>query len=138
MLHKLLFHPKHKVLMQGIVEWYHISAGLTEQIFTNPSINVNYINSIWFNDLLYFMAESHITIYTAEFLTVNFQRNNNRSIMSEISKLNLPKQQHIQLNACRLYLQVATLSDIVNPDGRTINHHFLDVTKPIQPRSTVR
>ena len=58
--------------------------------------------------------------------------------MSEISKLNLPKQQNIQINACRLYLQVATLSDIVNPDGRTMSHHFLDVTKPIQPRSIVR
>ena len=88
--------------MQGIVEWYHISAGLTEQIFTNPSINVNYINIIWFNDLLYFMAESHITIYTTEFLIVNFQRNNDRSIMSEIGKLNLLEQQNIQINACRL------------------------------------
>ena len=58
--------------------------------------------------------------------------------MSEISKLNLPKQQNIQINACRLYLQVATLSDIVNPDGRTMSHHFLDVTKSIQPRSIVR
>ena len=77
--------------MQGIIEWYHISAGLIGQILTNPSINVNYINSIWFNDLLYFMAESNITIYTTEFLTVNFQRNNDRSIMSEISKLNLPR-----------------------------------------------
>ena len=37
-----------------------------------------------------------------------------------------------------MYLQVATLSDIVNPDGRTTNHQFLDITKPIQPRSTVR
>ena len=77
--------------MQGNIEWYHISAGLIVQILTNPSINVNYINSIWFNDLLYFMVESHITIYTTEFLTVNFQRNNDQIIMSEISKLNLPK-----------------------------------------------
>ena len=37
-----------------------------------------------------------------------------------------------------MYLQLATLSDIVNPDGRTLNHDFLDVTKSIQPRSTVR
>ena len=37
-----------------------------------------------------------------------------------------------------MYLQVASLSDIVNPDGRTTNHQFLDITKPIQPRSTVR
>ena len=115
MLHKLLFHPKHKVLMQSIIEWYHISAGITGQILSNPSMKVNYINSIWFNDLIQFMAKSHISIYTNDFLTVNLQRNNDRSIMSEINNLNLPKQQKIQLNACRLYLQVPTLSDIVNP-----------------------
>ena len=84
------------------------------------------------------MAESHISIYTTDFLTVNLQRNNDRSIMSEINNLNLPKQQKIQLNACRLYLQVATLSDIVNPDGRTIDQHFLAVITPIQPKSTIR
>ena len=58
--------------------------------------------------------------------------------MTEISKLHLPKQQNIQINTCRLYLQVATLSDIVNLDGRTVNHHFLDGNKSIQPNSTVR
>ena len=83
------------------------------------------------------MAESHITIYTNDFLTVNLQRNNDGSIMSEINNLNLSKQQKIQLNACRLYLQVATLSDIVNSDGKTINQHFLEVPKPIQPKSTI-
>ena len=46
MPHKLLFHPKHKVPMQSIIEWYHISADLTGQILSNPSIKVNYINSI--------------------------------------------------------------------------------------------
>ena len=138
MIHKLLFHPKHKVLMQIIIEWYHISAGLTVQILSNPSKKVNYINSIRFNDLIQFMTESHISIYTTDFLIVNLQRNNDQSIMSEINNLNLPKHQKIQLNACRLYLQVATLSDIVNPDGRTINQHFLEVTKPIQPKSTIR
>ena len=58
--------------------------------------------------------------------------------MSEINKLNLSKQQKIQINACRLYLQVATLSDITNPDGRSINQHFIEVKKPIQPTSTIR
>ena len=69
LLHKLLFYSKHKILMQSIIEWYYISAGLTGQILANPSINVNYINSVWFNDLIHFMAESHITIYSTEFLT---------------------------------------------------------------------
>ena len=56
---------------------------------------------------------------------------NDKSIMVKISKINLSKQSNIQINTCRLYLQVATLSDIVNPDGRTINNHFLEGNKPL-------
>ena len=91
MLHKPLFHPKYKILMQDIIECYQISEGLTEQIFANYLINVNYINSIWFHDILHFMAESNITVYTTEFLTVNYQRNNDKRIMSEGEKLHLSK-----------------------------------------------
>ena len=29
MIHKRLLHPKHKILMQGIIEWYQLSVGLT-------------------------------------------------------------------------------------------------------------
>ena len=38
LLHKLLLHPKHKILLQGIIEWYQLSAGLIVQILVNPSI----------------------------------------------------------------------------------------------------
>ena len=58
--------------------------------------------------------------------------------MSEVDKLHLSKQHNIQVNACRLYLYVATLSDIANPDRRTINRHFLKGNKPTHPISSVR
>ena len=51
--------------------------------------------------------------------------------MVEVSKMNLSKQSNIQINACRLYLQVATLSDIINPDGKKINHHSLEGNTPL-------
>ena len=37
-----------------------------------------------------------------------------------------------------MYLQVATLGDISNPDGRTINSPFLEGNKPLSPSSTFR
>ena len=58
--------------------------------------------------------------------------------MSEVGKLQLSKQHNIQINACRLHLQVSTLSDIANPNGRILNHYFLEGNKPIHPSSTVR
>ena len=90
--------------MQGIIEWYQLSGGLTGKRLENPSINVNYISSIWIRGLLNSMVESHSIIYTTEFLTVNHQRNNDKSIMSEVGKLHLSKQRNIQINAGRLYL----------------------------------
>ena len=50
LLHKLLLHLKHKILMQCIIEWYQLSAGLIGQILVTPSIQVNYVNSIWLQD----------------------------------------------------------------------------------------
>ena len=37
-----------------------------------------------------------------------------------------------------MYLQVETLSDIVNLDRRTINNHFFEGNKPVYPSSTFR
>ena len=133
LLHKLLLHPKHKISMQGIIEWYQISAGLIGEILVNPSNQVNYVNCIWFQDLIIFMATSQIKIFTVTFLTSNHQRKNDKTIMVEISKMKLSKQSNIKINTCRPYLQVATLSDITNPDGRSINHHFLEGNKPLPP-----
>ena len=116
--------------MQDIIEWYQILAGLTEQILVTPSIKVNYVNSIWLQDLLNFMESSQISIFTTTFFTTTLQRENNKSIMSEVRKLNLCKQSNIQINACRVFLQVATLIDIPNPDGKSVNYHFLEGTKP--------
>ena len=56
------------------------------------------------------MATSQIKIFTTTFLTANHQRKNDKNIMVEVSKMNLSKQSNIQINACRMYLQVATQS----------------------------
>ena len=84
------------------------------------------------------MDTLQIKIFTTTFLTTNHQRKNDKSVIVEISKMNISKQRNIQINACRLYLQVATLSDIANPDGRTINNHFLKRNKPLSHRSIFR
>ena len=34
---KMLLHPKQKNPIQIIIEWYHISAGLIDQILSNPT-----------------------------------------------------------------------------------------------------
>lgn len=77
------------------------------------------------------MAEFQIQISTTTFFLVSYQRQNDKCIMKEVYKLQLPKQKNIQFNDCRIYLHVATPSDIVNSDGRSLNAHFIEGNKPI-------
>ena len=50
--------------------------------------------------------------------------------MDELTRGSSSLNQLIQINACRLYLNIIHLSDIVNPDGKTINNNFLIGCKP--------
>ena len=56
--------------------------------------------------------------------------------MEEILKRGLKKQQLIQINACRVCLQVYHLSDISNPKGNSIRDQYLTGLKLTYPRST--
>ena len=54
--------------------------------------------------------------------------------MYELMQLNLTKTELIQLKACRMYLKVSLLSDITNPNGKTIIMKFIRGKKPKYPR----
>ena len=136
---KMLLYPKHKILIQIIIEWYHISAGLIGQILSNPTDKTSYVSSVWFQDIITFLFKNNIHVITYQFFTIKFQRINDRCIMYELIQLiqlNVTKTELIKLNACRMYLQVLLLSDITTPNGKTIIMQFLRRKKPKYPRST--
>ena len=63
------------------------------------------------------------------------QKINDRRIMYELIKLKLTTKELIQLDACRMYLQVSLLSDSTTPNGKTIMMQFTRRQKPKYPRS---
>ena len=81
------------------------------------------------------MANNKITLVLANTLQFNIQRRNDKCIMDELTRGSSSLNQLIQINACRLYLNIIHLSDIVNPDGKTINNNFLIGCKPTYPSS---
>ena len=81
------------------------------------------------------MANNKITIVLANTLQFNIQRRNDKCIMDELTRGSSSINQLIQINACLLYLNIIHLSDIVNPDGNTINNNFLIECKPNYPLS---
>jgi len=74
----------------------------------------------------------------ANTLQFNIQRRNDKCIMDDLTRGPSSHTQLIQLNACRLYLNIIHLSDIVNPDGKTINNNFLIGCKPNYPSSKLK
>ena len=133
---KMLLHPTHKLLIQIIIEWYPISAGLTCQILSNLTNSTAYVSSVWFQDIITSLSNNNIHVNTYHFLTMKVQRMNDRCIMYHVMQLNLTTKESIQLSACRMYLQVPLLSDIATPTRKIIMVTFLRDQKPKFPRST--
>lgn len=59
---KILLYFKYKILIQIIIEWYHISAGLTGQILCNPTDQISYVSYVWFQDIINFLFKYNIHV----------------------------------------------------------------------------
>ena len=71
------------------------------------------------------MAENNIKIITKDFFCNHPQRKNDKCIMEEIIKKEITIKQMIQINACRLHLQVSFISDMTRPNSKEIFTEFL-------------
>ena len=83
-MRKLLLNKRHSILIQSIIEWYQLTAGVEEPLLAKPRKRINYISSIWFQDIIYFLYKHNISIFTKDFLTIKIQQKNDKCIMKEI------------------------------------------------------
>ena len=74
------------------------------------------------------MYEQEIKIITKDYYNCTPQRKNDKNIIKGILQLKLTKQELLQIDACRIYLKVAYLSDMVTPDGIHILEEVLNYT----------
>ena len=84
------------------------------------------------------MAANKTIIMIAKSLRFNIQRRNDKFIMDEFTREPLSIKQLIHLNACRLYLNILHLSNVVKPDGISVNHNVLIGIKPVYPISKLK
>ena len=129
LMRKLFLHKRHSILIQSIIEWYQLSAGVEDSILTKPNNLINYTNSIWFQDVTEFIYKHNISIFTKAFISTKGQRKDDKCMMQEIIKLHLPKTSLIQLNSCRIYLNISHLSDMLDPNGKQIEQNYMIGTK---------
>ena len=68
-------------------------------------------------------------------MNIELQRRNDKCIMNEVLQSNLSKSKIIQVNACRLYVRVIYLSNMIEPDGRTIDMNIYSGKRSAYPKS---
>ena len=137
-MRKLFLNKRHSILIQSIIEWYQLTAGVEEPLLAKPNKIINYTSSIWFQDIIDFIYKHNISIFTKDFLIIKSQRKNDKCIMKEILQLHLSIVQLIQINLCRLYLQVFHLSDMLDPNDKQVIQNFIKGIKPIKQTSSYR
>ena len=82
-LDKCIHHPKHKTQIHAIEDWHQLSSGLSKPFLQTPNQTYSYVSSVWFNNLLQFMAENKMTIMIVNSLRFNIQRRNDKYIMKK-------------------------------------------------------
>ena len=135
-MHKLLNHPKYSTLIESITSLYQLSVGTSQQMLEYPNERTNYVSSIWLKDLIHFMARNNIKIITKKYMNIEIQRRNDKIIMNEVLKSSLNKRKLIQVKACKLYLQMIYLSDIIESVGKIINPMYHSGKRLSYPMST--
>ena len=98
-----------------------IESGCGFHLLENPLEWVPYLTDCWLTTIRDFIARNKITLKVALARLVPTSRENDCHIMDAIRKLELYNDKQLfDINAVRMHLQVTTLSDIVDADGRRI------------------
>ena len=137
-IYQFIHHPKHRTLINIIVDWYQMSTRLSYPVFENLHQRSDYVSSVWFKNLVYLMIKNSIHIILDTTLKFNIQRRKDKCIMDELTRESLSSQQLIRINACRLYLNIIHHSNMIYPDEVNMNYNYLIGMKLEYPKTNLK
>lgn len=98
-----------------------LESGSGSHLLEDPTNDIPYLTPCWITSLRAFMAENDITAKVTKARKTELSREHDRYIMDDIRSLETFSTDELKdINACRIHLQVTTLSDIVEADGKRI------------------
>ena len=120
-------------LLQANLEAVKIEAGLLGPLFDNP-IEVRWFNttSSWVIET-YKFCKKHKIVFTEPVPGLAPQSRNDRSIMEIFSHGGYSDKELTQLNRCRLYYRITTVSDIADGLGNSLSIRWLTRLPPTHP-----
>ena len=113
-------------MMRIELEWCQIQAGTSEALLLHPQSDIDYVETCWIMSIRDFLRTYRLRLEFTEASRQQPQCEQDCFIMDSLrehGQFSATEMQ--QLNACRMYLQVSRLSDIVTGDGRHILREVL-------------
>ena len=109
----------HKVGRVMLISLRHlqVEAGVSFDLLQQPKVKLSYLTNCWMVSLQQFCAEFDITIRCKHNRNPVLARDHDSCLMDKALQLSFKKQELVDVNLVRVYLQVTTLSDIVSADG---------------------
>ena len=113
----------HKVGNVIIISLRHlqVEAGVSFDILCQPKTPLTYLTDCWVLSLRRFCAAHDISMRALKNKVPTISRIGDRLLMDVASTLGLTRQEMIDLNLARTFLQVTSISDIAMADGLTIH-----------------
>jgi hypothetical protein len=113
-----------------------MEAGISAHLLTDPTPHLVYIEPCWISAIRSFMASHQLSMEFKNSWNFRLARNNDLFLMDHFRLDGRWSDTDMcNLNAVRLYLQVATLSDVSTADGRRLDQEALQAI-PSSTRSS--
>jgi hypothetical protein len=91
-----------------------IEAGISSDILASPSKELTYVTDCWFLGLHKFCAKHCIQIHVKANRVSSSAQQHDQCIMDIATSMPFKRQELVDINLVRIYLQVCTISDIAN------------------------
>ena len=123
-------------LLTAMIEQHQLAIGCMDNIFMmNYERYKHLTENTWITNTWKFVSEYGIQLKCDDNISLAFPRKNDRTIMSEIMKLEcMSIKEEIAFNKVRCYLQVLTISDIATGCGTKIQQNILEGKKSMDSR----
>ena len=124
-------------LLQNTIETHMLETGSSNNFFSSSPNELTVMTLSWMKQTLQFLQEYNITMDHNITPLQKWKRTHDTIIMNTVYQSSIyTEEQTKQINQCRMYLRVITLSDITHSDGRPLRKIW-EVKKGIQTISAM-
>ena len=108
-----------------MLAWYRYVSVISYPALKYHPFTMHHINILWLNDLVRLLKKYKVELKLQDMFATKYQRQNDRHIMNDILTSITSITSRKKLFACRLYLQVTLLSNIIDIKDTSLLNNIL-------------